>query len=301
MANQRSSQNIASNSADRRFLKVAMSRPLLSAEHEKDLALRWQNDNDQAALHELTSAYIRLVVSMASKYRNYGLPHADLVQEGNVGLMQAAARFEPERDLRFSTYATWWIRAAMQDFVLRNWSIVRTGTTSAQKKLFFNLRRLKSKIENGTREHLTQQDRNWIATELGVKTHEVEAMDGRLGASDRSLDVSPGEENGETSASWVERLISDAPTPEERLIAQDQQARAGEWINTAFKMLNEREQKIIAERQLNDETVTLEELGRQFGISKERVRQIEGRAMEKLRQAITARVQQPQDLLFRSA
>ncbi|MEQ9520718.1 MAG: RNA polymerase factor sigma-32 [Parvibaculum sp.] len=288
MSNQNSFRNNASTSEDRRFIKVAMAHPLLSAERERELALKWRDEEDAHALHQLTSAYIRLVVSMASRFRNYGLPLSDLIQEGNIGLMQAAMRFEPERELRFSTYATWWIRASMQDFVLRNWSIVRTGTTSAQKKLFFNLRRMKSKIRNGTSDQLTAESRNWIATELGVKPQDVEQMDGRLSAGDRSLDVSPGTDADESNASWLDRLVSDAPTPEENLIAEDEQSRAREWIQGAFKMLNEREQAIITHRQLKDETVTLEQLGKKFGISKERVRQIEGRAMQKLKDAITS-------------
>lgn len=283
---QSNTQARAGNSADRRFIRAAMTRPLLSAEHERELAIRWRDHEDEAALHELTGAYIRLVVSMAGKYRNYGLPHADLVQEGNIGLMQAAARFEPERELRFSTYATWWIRAAIQDYVLRNWSIVRTGTTSAQKKLFFNLRRLKAKIENGAHEQLSPADHEAIATELGVRTADVEHMEGRLSAGDRSLDVAPGTGDEDNSTSWLDRLTSDAPTPEETAIASDEQTRAREWIEGAFKLLNDREQTIVAHRRLKDETVTLEELGKQFGISKERVRQIEGRAMEKLKAAI---------------
>lgn len=136
--------------ANRRFIKAAMKAPLLGREHELELARKWRDERDEAALHELTQSYMRLVISIASRFRNYGLPLGDLVQEGNVGLMQAAARFEPERELRFSTYATWWIRAAIQDFVLRNWSIVRTGTTRAQKALFFNLRRLRAVIQDGT-------------------------------------------------------------------------------------------------------------------------------------------------------
>src|SRR5476651_893041 len=158
------------------FIKAAMKVPMLSREDEFDLARRWREQGDTAALHGLVGAYTRLVVSTATRFRNYGLPMGDLVQEGNVGLMQAAARFEPEREVRFSTYATWWIRAAIQDYVLRNWSIVRTGTTAAQKSLFFNLRRLRAKIEDFSGRPLTHEGRLKIAAELKVELADVEAM-----------------------------------------------------------------------------------------------------------------------------
>ena len=154
--------------ADRRFMKEAMKAPMLEQAHELDLATRWRENEDEAALHELTTAYMRLVISMASKFRHYGLPLPDLVQEGNVGLMQAAARFEPSREVRFSTYASWWIRSSIQDYVLRNWSIVRTGTTSAQKSLFFNLRRLRAKIDDTGDGIMTQENKQWVSDHLGV-------------------------------------------------------------------------------------------------------------------------------------
>src|ERR1700741_570945 len=177
------------------YLRAAMRAPLLAAEHERDLARRWRDDHDERALHELPTAYMRLVVAMASRFRHYGLPLSDLVQEGNVGLMQAAARFEPDREVRFSTYAAWWIRSAMQDYVLRNWSIVRTGTTGAQKALFFNLRRLRAKIE-GSGETLTDDGRAWIADQLDVGLSDVRDMEMRLSGSDQSLNA-PMRESGD--------------------------------------------------------------------------------------------------------
>ncbi len=287
--------------ANRKFVKKAMARPMLSAEREKELAVRWRDHQDVNALHELTGAYIRLVVSMASRFRNYGLPVSDLVQEGNVGLMQAAARFDPDREVRFSTYAGWWIRAAMQDFVLRNWSIVRTGATAAQKSLFFNLRRLKARIANGTRENLNADDRLNIAETLGVSPHEVEKMEGRLSASDRSLDASPGNQSEEGTSSWLDLLESDAPSPHDVVEESDRQRRVREWIAEAFEHLNERERAIIAERRLSEDGVTLEELGAKFGISKERVRQIEMRALEKMKEAIVHRIDDPMGATFATA
>jgi len=279
--------------ANRKFIKKVMTRPLLSEEHERHLARQWRDHQDVDALHELTGAYIRLVVSMATRFRYYGLPVADLVQEGNVGLMQAAARFDPDRNVRFSTYAGWWIRAAIQDFVLRNWSIVRTGTTSAQKSLFFNLRRLKARIANGTRDQLTPDDRQSIAETLGVKVIEVEKMESRLSASDRSLNAVPGGQEDEGGSTWQELLVCNAPTPHETVEEIDKDARLREWIADAFKHLNERERAIVSARRLSEKNVTLQQLGTKFGISKERVRQIENRALEKMKTAITEKIDDP--------
>ncbi|MEX1251142.1 MAG: sigma-70 family RNA polymerase sigma factor, partial [Hyphomonas sp.] len=177
------------NSSDRQFVRTAMKVALLEPAHEANLARRWREHDDEAALHELTTAYMRLVIAMAAKFRHYGLPMADLVSEGNVGLMQAAARFEPEREVRFSTYASWWIRSSIQDYVLRNWSIVRTGTTSAQKSLFFNLRRLRARISDTGDGIMSVENREWVAEHLGVPVRDVETMASRLSGSDRSLNA----------------------------------------------------------------------------------------------------------------
>ena len=275
-----------SQRANRRFIKEAMKTALLSREREQQLARAWRDSADRQALHELVSAYMRLVVATAARFRNYGLPMGDLVQDGNVGLMQAAARFDPERDVRFSTYATWWIRASIQDYILRNWSIVRTGTTAAQKALFFNLRRLRARIERGGGEQLSPEGRGKIARALNVAESEVDSMQARLSVSDRSLNAFVGEDG---DGEWQDFLADDRPNPEEVVTAlRDGKTRA-KWLNQALSALSQREQTIIRERRLGEEAVTLDALGRRLGISKERVRQIEHQAMRKLRSALEVR------------
>ncbi len=272
------------------FMRTAMRAPLLDAEHERDLAERWRARGDEHALHELITAYMRLVVAMASRFRHYGLPMSDLVQEGNVGLMQAASRFEPERGVRFSTYAAWWVRSAMQDFVLRNWSIVRTGTTSVQKALFFNLRRLRAKIGDVGDTVMSAEACSRVARDLRVPEREVEAMAARLGAPDRSLNA-PLTDEGE--GEWQDLLADDSADPEAVTAVRHDDAARAHLVHDAMKDLNERERLIIRERKLEEETVTLEALGERLGISKERVRQIEGNALAKLKRALIARVGDP--------
>lgn len=281
-----------SEPADRSFVRSAMNKPMLSQEHEQHLAKRWRDEQDEAALHELTGAYMRLVISMASKFRHYGLPLADLVQEGSVGLMQAAARFDPDRQVRFSTYASWWIRSSIQDYVLRNWSIVRTGTTAAQKSLFFNLKRLRAKIDDTGDGVMSIENRNWIATHLGVPERDVEAMASRLSASDRSLNAPLATDS---EAQWQDLLEDETAITEERVMETRDGERRKQWIAEALKTLNERENLIIRERRLTDTTVTLEVLGKRLGISKERVRQIEHQALGKLRKALVSMVGDPED------
>ena len=278
--------------ANRKFIRDAMSAPLLTREHELDLARRWRSNGDEEALHELVSSYTRLVISTASRFKHYGLPAGDLVQEGIVGLMQAAARFEPERDVRFSTYAAWWIRSAMQDYILRNWSVVRTGTTAAQKSLFFNLRRLRAKLEDGTKSHLDAADRSQIAEELRVNESDVEAMEMRLAASDQSLNATISVE-GEDQ--WQDFLADDRPSPEHTVSGTLDNAKVSAWLKESLAELNEREQVIIRERRLREESCTLEDLGKVLGISKERVRQIEHRALQKLRASLLRRAADPAD------
>ena len=275
----------------RRYVRKAMKAPMLEADHELDLARRWRDHDDEKALHELTTAYMRLVISMASKFRHYGLPLSDLVSEGNVGLMQAAARFEPSREVRFSTYAAWWIRSSIQDYVLRNWSIVRTGTTAAQKSLFFNLRRLRAKIDDTGDGIMSAENKKWVSEHLGVPERDVESMASRLSASDRSLNA-PLATDGE--GQWQDLLPDHSATPEEQVEESHDGERRKEWISEALKSLNERETLIIMERRLTDETVTLEVLGKRLGISKERVRQIEHQALNKLRKALTNMVGDPE-------
>ncbi|MEN9855726.1 MAG: hypothetical protein RLZZ157_852 [Pseudomonadota bacterium] len=279
-------------SASRRFVKQAMKAPMLAQDHERDLAIRWRDHHDEQALHELTTSYMRLVISMAARFRNYGLPMSDLVQEGNIGLMQAAARFEPDREVRFSTYAAWWIRSSIQDFVLRNWSIVRTGTTAAQKSLFFNLRRLRALISDTGEAMMTRENRAFVATKLGVSDRDVEHMASRLSASDRSLNA-PMSEGIDGGGEWQDMLADDHALPEDDVMDRHDSARRSKWIADALEGLNPREIIIIKERHLTDDGATLESLGHKLSISKERVRQIEHQALKKLKAALVRRVGDP--------
>lgn len=277
-----------------RLVRSAMSVPMLTRERELQLARAWRDDENEAALHELINAYGRLVAGMALKFRNYGLPIADLIQEGNVGLMQAAGRFEPERDIRFSTYASWWVRSAMQDYILRNWSIVRTGTTSSQKSLFFNLRRLRARIEGRTGVALDDRGRQDIADELKVSKRDVDGMSARLAASDQSLNAPIGEDG---DLSWQDYLVDDRPSPEANAMAvKDGETRAA-WVREALDELPKREARIIRARLLEDETLTLEALGDELGVSKERVRQLEKRALGKLRERFRTSFGSPDEFL----
>jgi len=276
------------------YIRSSMAEPILEKDHELDLARRWRTNGDEKALHELVKSYTRLVISAAAKFRNYGLPMGDLIQEGNIGLMQAAARFEPERELRFSTYASWWIRSAMQDYILRNWSIVRTGTTAAQKSLFFNLRRLRAQIErtNGA-QGLNDEGRAKIAKDLKVSLKDVQEMEGRMSGADSSLNATIGEDGEEE---WQNFLADDRPNPEDIVMGMRDSKTRSQWLADALGTLSEREQKIIHDRHLQYETVTLEDLGKELGVSKERVRQLEARAMEKLKASMTEKIAHPEDL-----
>ena len=278
--------------ANRAYIQDAMDADILTREQEQSLARRWKDHGDVAAMQELVSAYRKLVVAHAGKFRKYGLPIADLIQEGNIGLMEAVNRFEPDRDVRFSTYATWWVRSCLQDFVLRNWSIVRTGTTSSQKALFFNLRRLKAKIEGDSGLNADEL-RAKIANDMGLSVREVEKMEARLSGADVSLNLTIGED-GDTELQST--LPAATPSPEEVVIGmKDGQARS-KWLNEALAQLSDREQRIIRQRHLAHEPVTLDALGHSLGISKERVRQIESRAMERLKTSLMGRVSTPAEL-----
>ncbi|TCD13905.1 RNA polymerase factor sigma-32 [Oricola cellulosilytica] len=266
------------------MVRAAMAAPYLERDEEHELAVLWKEKQDQDALHKITTAHMRLVISMASKFRNFGLPMSDLVQEGHVGLLEAAARFDPDREVRFSTYATWWIRASMQDYILRNWSIVRGGTSSAQKALFFNLRRLRARLSQtgGTvsKPVLYQQ----ISNALGVSEKDVAVMDSRLSGPDTSLSAPVSDE--ESAATRQDFLVDESPLPDEIVEGMIDEPRRSRWLHNALGMLNDRERRIIAQRRLSEEGATLESLGAQLGISKERVRQIENRALEKLKDAL---------------
>jgi len=275
---------------DRQFMKATMAIPLLEREEELALATAWRDNGDEEALHKLTTAYMRLVIAVAARFRQYGLPFPDLVQEGNIGLMQAAARFEPERGVRFSTYATWWIRSSIQDYVLRNWSIVRTGTTAAQKSLFFNLRRLRALISDIGGGAMSSENRAYVAEALRVGEDDVDAMAARLAAVDRSLNA-PFSEDGD--GEWQDLLADERPDPERAVMETRDAATREGWIGQAMSRLSERERHIITKRRLVEESVTLEKLGEELGISKERVRQIEHQALMKLKSSLTEIVGDP--------
>ena len=272
------------------FVRTAMGVPMLEKSRELEIAKRWRDTGDEDALHELTTAYLRLVISMASRHRAYGLPVSDLVQEGTIGLMQAAERFEPERGIRFSTYAGWWIRSSMQDFILRNWSIVRTGTTAAHKSLFFKLRRVRNMIDKEVDGPMSMAVRKEIAERLGVKLRDVEIMEGRLAASDGSLNAPI---SGESRGEWQDLLCDDRLSPEEAVISSRDLETKTAWLHEALSGLSEREQVIIRQRRLQDDGVTLAALGNVLGISKERVRQIEHQALGKLRTELVRRMTPP--------
>ena len=280
---------MVSLSADRRMIRMAMAAPYLERAEEHELAIAWKDHDDQPARNRIALSHMRLVISMAAKFRNFGLPMGDLIQEGHIGLLEAAARFEPAREVRFSTYATWWIRASMQDYVLRNWSIVRGGTSSAQKSLFFNLRRLRARLAQGDRQLTSQAVHEEIAAALGVSLADVQTMDARLSGSDTSLQapVSSGD-SSDSGAQRMDFLASDAPLPDEQAGTIIDEERRRAWLYAALGELNGRELQIIQERRLSDKPATLEELGAVLGISKERVRQIETRALEKLKSALLA-------------
>lgn len=276
------------------YIKTAMRAPMLERDNEFALAQRWRENGDTRALHEMVSSYARLVVSVAGRYRNYGLPSGDLIQEGNVGLMQAAARFEPGREVRFSTYATWWIRSAMQDYILRNWSIVRTGTTAAQKSLFFNLRRLRAKIEE-TGQPLNDAGRQTIADKLNVALSDVKDMELRFAGTDQSLNA-PLRESGDEE--WQNFLPDTSPNPEDIVIGLRDAETRSKWLAEAIQDLSPREQVIIRQRRLLEDAVTLQHLGKELGVSKERIRQLEQRAMNKLRESMLRKVHSRTDLLI---
>lgn len=270
---------------DRAFVKKAMKAPYLERNEEHALAVAWKDSQDQEALHKLTQAHMRLVIAIAGRFRHFGLSMSDLIQEGHVGLLEAAARFDPAREVRFSTYATWWIRASIQDFILRNWSIVRGGTSSAQKALFFNLRRLRARITRNGDVSPSQMHRE-VAQAIGVSIADVATMDVRLSGSDASLNapISDGEDGG--SADRQDFLPDTSPLQDEMVGDVIDTERRSNWLSNALDVLNERELRIVRERRLAHDGATLEALGIKLGISKERVRQLESRALEKLKVAL---------------
>ncbi|MCG8354064.1 MAG: RNA polymerase factor sigma-32 [Kiloniellales bacterium] len=284
-----------SQRAQVRFVRACMQAPLLTREREFELARAWRDDRDEAALQELIGSYTRLVISLANRFRHYGLATSDLVQEGTIGLLHAADRFDPDREVRFSTYASWWIRSSIQDYILRNWSIVRTGTTAAQKSLFFNLRRLRARIEESTGRTLDADGRRNIAELLSVNESDVESMELRMAGADQSLNAPLG---GESDEELITFLTDERPDPEQSAIRSSDGASRSRWIREAVDLLSDREKLIIQARRLEEDSVTLEELGRVLGVSKERVRQLESRALGKLKASIEQRIERPGDVLL---
>ena len=269
-----------------KMINSAMRQPLLERGEEHDLALRWKDLKDQQAMNRIVVAHMRLVISMASRFRNYGLPMNDVIQEGHVGLLEAVSRFDPDREVRFSTYATWWIRASIQDYVLRNWSIVRGGTSAAQKSLFFNLRRLRARLSKGEEAISESMIIKNISLSLGLPEKDVELMNHRLSAPDTSLHA-PLSNDGEDGAQRMDFLVDGAPLPDSAAAESIDSERRQSWVSDALTVLDRRELLIITMRRLSEDGATLEHLGEKLGISKERVRQLETRAMNKLKIALT--------------
>ncbi|MFD1788832.1 RNA polymerase sigma factor RpoH [Sphingomonas floccifaciens] len=267
-----------------RYLAEIKKFPILAPEQEYMLAKRFQDHGDPDAAAQLVTSHLRLVAKIAMGYRGYGLPVSELISEGNIGLMQGVKKFEPDRGFRLATYAMWWIRASIQEFILRSWSLVKMGTTAAQKKLFFNLRRMKSKLDAFEEGDLSPEHLTKIATDLGVTEEEVTSMNRRMAmGGDTSLNV-PMREDGE--GQWQDWLADDAPL-QDKIVADAQEADVRhDMLVTAMDDLNEREKHILTERRLTDDPKTLEELSQVYGVSRERVRQIEVRAFEKLQKAM---------------
>jgi len=268
----------------RRYLQEIQKFPILSADEEYMLAKRWTEYTDYDAAHQLVTSHLRLVAKIASGYRGYGLPMSELIAEGNIGLMQAVKKFEPERGFRLSTYAMWWIRASIQEFVLRSWSLVKMGTSAAQKRLFFNLKKMRKRLKTvDDGKTLTPDEIRTIAHELDVNEQDVIDMDQRMGAHDQNLNAKIG---GDGDAEWGDLLADPEESHEIKLAEYEDFQQKRSLMLEALASLNEREREIIAQRRLSEDAITLEALSEQFGISRERVRQIETRALEKMTQFV---------------
>jgi RNA polymerase sigma-32 factor len=270
-----------------RYLEEIRRFPMLEPQDEYMLAKRWREHGDRDAAHKLVTSHLRLVAKIAMGYRGYGLPISEVISEGNVGLMQAVKRFEPEKGFRLATYAMWWIKAAIQEYILRSWSLVKMGTTANQKKLFFNLRKAKSKISALEEGDLRPDQVKLIAKRLGVTEQDVVDMNRRLGG-DVSLNA-PIREEGD-SGEWQDWLVDDVSDQESRLAENEEADNRRKALGEALSVLNDRERRIFEARRLADEPITLEELAAEFGVSRERVRQIEVRAFEKVQRAVKNRV-----------
>ncbi|MDX5401388.1 MAG: RNA polymerase factor sigma-32 [Rhodobacterales bacterium] len=284
---------------DMTLSRKAMKAELLDAETELKLAYAWRDHRDEAALHRLINAYMRLAISMASKFRRYGAPMNDLIQEAGLGLMKAADKFDPDRGVRFSTYAVWWIKASIQDYVMRNWSMVRTGSTSSQKSLFFNLRRVQARLEREAQARGEELDRHqmrqMISTEIGVPLHDVEMMEGRLSGSDFSLNATQSSED--EGREWIDTIEDEGSQAADIVENAHDTAALRNWLLEALAALNDRERFIVRERKLRDDPRTLESLGEELGLSKERVRQLEAAAFAKMRKKLESQSREVQDFL----
>lgn len=266
-----------------RYLQVIRRYPMLTFEEEQDLSTRWRQEEDHDAAHQLVNSHLRLVAKIAMGYRGYGLPVGELISEGNVGMMQAVKRFDPERGFRLATYAMWWIRAAIQEYILHSWSLVKMGTTAAQKKLFFNLRRIKGEIEAIDDGDLSPEQTTEVATRLNVPEHEVINMNRRMAGPDHSLN-SPLRDDSE--GEWIDWLVDDSIDQETLVGEQQEFSSRQQMLVGAMKCLTDRERHILTERRLKDDPTTLQDLSTVYGISRERVRQIEVRAFEKVRKSV---------------
>jgi RNA polymerase sigma-32 factor len=268
-----------------RYLEEIRKFPMLAPDEEFMLAKRWQQHTDADAAEKLVTSHLRLVARIAMGYRGYGLPIGEVISEGNVGLMQAVKRFDPDKGFRLATYAMWWIRASIQEYILRSWSLVKMGTTAAQKKLFFNLRRAKSQLQALEEGDLKPEHVKSIATKLGVPEEDVVNMNRRLGG-DASLNapIRADSESGE----WQDWLVDDTPTQEDRLVEDEELSRRRSYLSSAMSVLNDRERRVFEARRLAEDPATLEQLSEEFGVSRERIRQIEVRAFEKVQKAVTS-------------
>ncbi len=268
-----------------RYLAEIRRFPMLEPDQEYMLAKRWREHDDPDAAHQLVTSHLRLVAKIAMGYRGYGLPIGEIISEGNVGLMQAVKRFEPDKGFRLATYAMWWIRASIQEYILRSWSLVKMGTTANQKKLFFNLRKAKGQIAAIEEGDLRPDQVSDIAEKLGVTEDDVVSMNRRLGG-DASLNA-PLRADGEGGSEWQDWLVDESDNQESRLAESEELDSRRRMLADALNVLNEREKRIFIARRLSDEPMTLEQLSEEFGVSRERVRQIEVRAFEKVQKAVT--------------
>jgi RNA polymerase sigma-32 factor len=280
----RSLPSVSAHGGLTRYLEEIRQFPMLEPQQEYMLAKSWREHGDRDAAHQLVTSHLRLVARIAMGYRGYGLPVGEVISEGNVGLMQAVKRFDPEKGFRLATYAMWWIRAAIQEYILRSWSLVKMGTTAAQKKLFFNLRKIKSQLKALDEGDLRPDQVKQIATRLGVSEDDVVSMNRRLGG-DSSLNAPV--RNDAESGEWMDWLVDDSAIDQETALAEsEEKERRHDMLTEALKGLNERERRVFEARRLAEEPLTLEELSSEFGVSRERIRQIEVRAFEKVQKAV---------------